>query len=126
MPARAYLVVGVLGLAVGLFVVIGSVQPTAAQSMSVDLSQGEFVFNPSEITVPAGTITFNLTNTDTRRHNLVISVNGAETGGADANTVQPGDSLSWDVTLDQPGTYDFWCGVGNHRERGMVGKITVQ
>jgi plastocyanin len=33
----------------------------------------------------------------------------------------------WHTTLvfDQPGTYEFWCPVGNHHGRGMYGKFIV-
>jgi len=30
-----------------------------------------------------------------------------------------------DVTFTRAGTFDFWCPVDGHRDRGMVGTITV-
>jgi uncharacterized cupredoxin-like copper-binding protein len=30
------------------------------------------------------------------------------------------------VDLSEPGTYRFYCPVGNHEQLGMVGEVTVQ
>lgn len=123
MRARATLTIVALGLAIAALVVTETGQPVAAQSAPIEVGFGAFHFEPAELTVPVGQTVFNLTNLDSqRRHNMVIDVNGtvmeSETLGASTAGV-------WEVMLDQPGTYDFWCSVSNHRERGMVGKITV-
>jgi plastocyanin len=123
MRARATLTIAALGLAIAALVVTETGQPVAAQSAPIEVGFGEFHFEPAELTVPVGQTIFNLTNLDgQRRHNMVIDVNGtvmeSETLGASTAGV-------WEIMLDQPGTYDFWCSEGNHRERGMVGKITV-
>jgi uncharacterized cupredoxin-like copper-binding protein len=35
----------------------------------------------------------------------------------------PGQSATF--TFPTPGRFEFWCPVGQHRERGMVGTLTV-
>jgi hypothetical protein len=49
--------------------------------------------------------------------------------GVDSDTtpvIQPGGaSQRLTVTL-QPGTYELWCPVGNHRDRGMALTVTVR
>lgn len=54
---------------------------------------------------------------------MVIDVGGTllESESYSANT-----SGVWEISLDQPGTYEFWCSIGNHREQGMVGTITIE
>jgi plastocyanin len=123
MRARVSLTVAALALAVGIGFAGGFGESAAAQALPVEIGLGEYVFIPAEVTVPAGLTTFNLTNTDSRRHNMVIGYNGLE---MESETVDAGAAGVWEVTLDQPGTYEFWCNVGNHRERGMVGMLTVQ
>jgi hypothetical protein len=54
---------------------------------------------------------------------MVIDFNGTM---LESPTLGPNGAGPWNVTLDRPGTYEFWCSVGNHRERGMVGTLTVQ
>jgi uncharacterized cupredoxin-like copper-binding protein len=91
---------------------------------TVDLSAADFKFNPSEVTLKRGDVTFKLTNDGQAPHALEIEdVNGQdeETEGE----VQPGDSQTLTVNMP-PGTYEFYCPVGNHKEMGMVGEITVQ
>ena len=43
-----------------------------------------------------------------------------------ASDLSPGQSGVLTVDLSKPGTYEFYCPVGNHREQGMEGTITVQ
>jgi plastocyanin len=112
-----------LALAVGIAFAGGFGESAAAQALPVEVGFGEYVFTPAEIVVPVGLTTFTFSNTDSRRHNMVIGYYGLE---LESETVAAGDAGVWEVTLDQPGTYEFWCNVSNHRERGMVGVITVQ
>lgn len=123
MRAHVSLTLGALALALG--VALGTVpsQPAVAQAVPVEVGFGEFVFNPAELALPVGVSTFNFTNADSRRHNMVIAYNGAELESAE---ISAGATGTWEVTLEQPGMYEFWCSVGNHRERGMVGMLTVQ
>jgi plastocyanin len=123
MRARVTLTIAALGLAIAALVVTETGQPVAAQSAPIEVGLGEFHFEPAELTVPVGQTVFNITNLDgQRRHNMVIDVNGTV---MESEMFQASAAGVWEVMLDQPGTYDFWCGVGNHRERGMAGKITV-
>ena len=40
--------------------------------------------------------------------------------------VSAGNSTSVEFTPDKPGTYEYYCSVGNHRAQGMVGKLIVE
>ena len=55
-----------------------------------------------------------------------LSIEGPGVDGASTAVVQPGgDSQTLNVTL-QPGTYEVWCPVGNHRAQGMETTIAVK
>ena len=123
MRARVSSMVATLALAVGVALAGGFGGSAAAQAVPVEVGFGEYVFTPAEVIVPAGITTFSFSNTDSRRHNMAIGYNGVE---MESETVDAGAVGAWEVTLDQPGTYEFWCNVGNHRERGMIGMLTVQ
>ena len=81
---------------------------------------GQLVFDPTELSAPAGDITLDLTNDSAVPHN--IAVDGAE-GVSD--TIQDGGTA--DLTVNLPaGTYEYYCDVPGHREAGMVGTLTVR
>lgn len=70
-----------------------------------------------------GTYTFAAINAGHDEH--AIEIDGP--GVSDLRTpgvVQPGQSASLTVTL-QPGTYDIYCPVGDHRAMGMEVHFTV-
>jgi plastocyanin len=91
----------------------------AAQTIQV--SATEFAFDPSEISAEPGEITFELTNDGGAPHALEIEGNGVEEA---SETIDGGDSTSLTVDLDE-GTYEIYCPVGDHEDRGMVGTLTV-
>ena len=74
----------------------------------------DFEFTPPEITVAAGTeVTF--TNDDTSPHTATADDDSFDTGDLD-------QGASGEVTLDEPGTYAYFCNIHNY----MTGSITVE
>ena len=55
-------------------------------------------------------------------HALEIEAPGGEVETGD---IQPGESATLTANLDRPGKYEWYCPVGNHRDLGMEGEITV-
>ena len=91
---------------------------------TVDMTAVDYRFNPADTTVKSGNVTFNLTNDGQQPHSLEIEdVNGQDE--EIEGDVSPGQSGSLTVNLP-PGTYEFYCPVGNHKEMGMEGEITVK
>jgi plastocyanin len=90
---------------------------------TVDVSLVDFAIDPPNPTVAAGTVTFAVTNDGQAPHNLEVEGNGVE-------EVLPADLAggeSGDLTVDlQPGTYEWYCPVGNHAAMGMEGELTVE
>ncbi len=91
----------------------------AAQTIQV--SATEFAFDPAEISAEPGEITFELTNDGSAPHALEVEGNGVEEA---SETINGGESTSLTVDLDE-GTYEIYCPVGDHAERGMVGTLAV-
>ena len=79
-------------------------------------------FKPDQLTVKAGqTVTVNLVNKDSVPHTFELEgVAGVGVG------IPPGGEGTLEFTIDQPGTYTIFCGVGNHRAAGMVGQLIVE
>ena len=101
---------------------------TAAQAgggaSSVDVSETEYKLNPSDPTVKAGQVTFNVTNDGQVVHTLEVEgPNGEQKLNSD---LSPGQSGTLSVDLSKPGKYEFYCPVDNHKQMGMEGEITVK
>ena len=91
---------------------------------TVEISATDFAFEPADPTVQAGTVTVELTNDGQAPHNIEIE---GPSGEAELEQdLAPGDSGSLEVDLSKPGTYEMYCPVGNHRELGMEGEVTVE
>jgi plastocyanin len=103
---------------------IGSGAAAVYAQTTTTVVMNEFTFAPDRIVVPAGRDTFFLQNTGQFPHNVHVEGNGVSVDVKADGPVESGDSFSGVVTL-APGTYDVWCPVPTHRERGMIGTLTV-
>jgi plastocyanin len=91
---------------------------------TVDVKATDFKFDPDDPTVKPGEVTFDVTNDGEAPHNLEVE---GPSGEAELpEDLQAGDSGSFSVDLSEPGTYRFYCPVGNHEDLGMVGEVTAQ
>lgn len=83
---------------------------------TIELEAGNFYFRPAQIVVNAGTVKVRVTNSG-GFHDFVID---------ELDIRQPmEDGTEFEFTV-KPGTYTFYCSVGNHRQMGMEGTIVVQ
>jgi uncharacterized cupredoxin-like copper-binding protein len=73
--------------------------------------------------LPAGSITFAVTNAGARQHNFEIEGQGIDE--VLAQNLQPGESDTLTVEL-APGEYRVYCPVGNHAGQGMELTLTVE
>jgi plastocyanin len=82
---------------------------------------GGLTFDKSELTAKAGEVTINFDNPSTVPHAVEIEGNGVE---EESEQVTGGKaSVSADL---KAGTYTYYCPVGNHRDAGMEGTLTVE
>ena len=114
---KRVVVVPLVAALVGLTVVAGVVHAQSAVTMSAV----EFAFQPSTVRTASGTVTFNLRNNGQFPHNIQFDGQDAPIF---ADNLTAGQSASATVTL-APGTYTFYCPVDGHRDRGMVGTLTI-
>ncbi len=68
-----------------------------------------------------GLIAFEVTNDGQVPHALAIV---GPAGQARTQTLKPGERTTVEVRLP-PGTYKWYCPVGDHERRGMVGRVRV-
>lgn len=94
---------------------------TATTQKTFDIDGGNFYFSPNKITVNTGdTVTINFKN-DGGIHDFVI-----DDFKVKSDLITTGKTESFTFTADKAGTFQFYCSVPGHKEKGMVGTLVVQ
>ena len=95
---------------------------SASAGEPVQITAKDFELDPADVRVEAsGETTFTLTNEGESEHALEVEGNGVE---EETETIAPGDTAS--VTVDlEPGEYELYCPVDDHRSRGMEATLVV-
>lgn len=99
----------------------GAETGAAAASETKHVVATDFEFDPSAITASDGNLTFEVMNEGGAPHALAIRGNGVDES---SDTVDGGQSTTFEVSL-QDGSYEIYCPVGDHADRGMVGTLQV-
>jgi plastocyanin len=82
---------------------------------------GSISWEPGELSAPAGSVTIRLVNESSTPHAVEVEGNGVE---EKSETVTGGET---ELTVDlEPGEYTYYCPVGQHRQNGMEGTLTVE
>jgi plastocyanin len=98
--------------------------PPAATATRVTATLTEFSIELSQQTFSPGTYEFVAEEEGQFPH--ALSIDGPGVDSTSTEVIEPGGaSQTLTVTL-QPGTYELWCPVGNHRAQGMETTITVE
>lgn len=99
-----------------------SEQSSGEQSETVTLSGSEFKYEPATISAKIGqAVKVVYTNTGKYPHNFVIDELGMK-----SQTIKAGETETFTFTPSKAGTFSFYCSLPNHREKGMVGTLSVQ
>jgi plastocyanin len=84
---------------------------------------GDLKFDKSSLTAKAGDVTIVLRNPSSAGapHAVEIEGKGVE---EESDTINPGGTSKVSAKLE-PGEYEFYCPVGDHKDAGMEGTLTV-
>ena len=89
----------------------------------ITINETEFKLTPSNVSLPKpGTYEFTAVNKGSVTHALEIEGKGVED---ETDDISPGESATVEVTFKEGGSYEMYCPVDGHKDRGMEGKITV-
>lgn len=100
----------------------GKPSASSKTEREIAVSGSEYAFEPRSVSVKKDeTIRIIFTNTGGLAHNLVIDELGIST-----KTVSGGGKDELVFTAGKDGTYSFYCSIGNHREQGMEGTISIE
>jgi plastocyanin len=82
---------------------------------------GAISWEPGELSAPAGSVTIKLVNESDTPHAVEVEGNGVE---EESETITGGET---ELTVDlEAGDYTYYCPVGQHRQQGMEGTLTVE
>ena len=128
-------------MAVFLLVACGG---NASPKTEITLELTDFAYTPLSVTIPAGQpVVITLENTGLVEHDFVIerisaSVEAMQDSGSEMHhtqgeasdfdvhaSAQAGESTVLELTVSEPGTYQFFCSVEGHKEAGMIGELIV-
>jgi uncharacterized cupredoxin-like copper-binding protein len=91
---------------------------------TVNVSETDFKLNPADPKIAkSGVIAFKATNDGKVDHSLEIEAKGEEFEIEEP--IKPGDSATLKAKLE-PGTYEWYCPIDDHKGKGMKGEITVE
>ena len=82
---------------------------------------GALKFTKTELTADAGQVEIDFSNPSQVPH--AVDIEGVDGGVTETVTGADAPPISVDL---QAGEYTFYCPVGNHRQEGMEGKLTVR
>jgi plastocyanin len=96
---------------------------SAAPRQTITITETDFALEPSSVDLDApGTYAFEVVNDGQVAHALEVEGEGIE---EETETLQPGERATLTVALES-GSYELYCPVGDHKERGMTGKVEIQ
>ncbi|MHB0934955.1 MAG: cupredoxin domain-containing protein [Armatimonadota bacterium] len=95
---------------------------TEEQVTTVDVGLTEFAIALDPDNALAGDVVFNVRNNGDVVHAFEVEGQGIEQS---TPRLQPGETATLRIANMQPGTYEVYCPVGNHAERGMRDTFTV-
>jgi plastocyanin len=92
-----------------------------AQTLTVTADPGGAIkWDKTSLSAKAGSVSLKLVNQSDVPHAIEVEGNGVEKA---TKIISKADA---DVTVDlKPGKYEYYCPVGNHKEQGMKGTLTV-
>ncbi len=85
---------------------------------TVEVALGDFTIS-GNLTAPAGKIRLHAVNGGGIRHNIGVR------GGPVSGDALPGGQTTVDLGDLKPGTYQLYCDIVGHVERGMVAELVV-
>jgi len=123
---RSHLAAGWLAAAAALAAALAGHSGLAAPALPapVQVRAKEFAFDPRELVLPPGELTFQVKNDGAIEHNFAIE-DGAGKALGQIPIIAPGATETLRVTL-RPGRLAMVCTLPGHREAGMHGTITVR
>ena len=124
LPVLLFMAVGLVGM---LAVTAGHAASRTLAASSFEVKTGEWYYDPKEISVAASSmvsITLQHVGSASIPHDIKFELGNGRVAASKRINGGGTDVLGFAAPAE-PGEYVFYCSVGNHRSRGMEGKLVV-
>lgn len=99
---------------------------SVAQAQTVEVKLGEYYFDPKELQAPIGPVVFQLSNVGPERpHTFAVRNLNGQGELVKSPQLRVGTNATLEATFTEPGTYQVYCTLPGHADRGQVGTLTV-
>ena len=93
---------------------------TGGEVKEFTITASSFRYAPAAMSVKKGDTVKILIKNSGGMHDFVIDELGVKTP-----VIQDGEDTSVEFVAKEAGEFEYYCSVGNHRQQGMVGTLTV-
>ena len=101
--------------------------PTPAGPQVLEVKAGDYYFEPKDLTVKPGAVVIKLSNAGPeRQHTFHVRNKSGDGDLAKSERLDVGASGTVEFTLTEAGTYEIYCSLRGHADRGQKGTLTVQ
>jgi uncharacterized cupredoxin-like copper-binding protein len=98
---------------------------TAAGPQTMEVKAGDFFYDPKAVSFKVGAIALTMSNGGDRPHTLYVKKQGGSAELAKTDRVEPGKTATLQFTITEPGTYELYCNLPGHADRGQKATLTV-
>ena len=106
---------------------VATTAPTPAGPQVIEIKAGDYYFEPKDLTARPGSISVKMTNDGPERpHTFVVRNLNKDGDLVKSERVQVGQSATIEFTVSEEGTYEVYCSLQGHADRGQVGSLTVK
>jgi uncharacterized cupredoxin-like copper-binding protein len=129
--ARMCLAIATLALVAGSLLLVPSLAGATKKATTVAVTAGkpsEFGFIVAKKSLPAGAVSFKVTNKGAIAHDFKMCTKGGLANactGKVTKLLSPGQSQTLSVTLTKKGSFEYLCTVPGHAAAGMKGDLKV-
>jgi plastocyanin len=101
--------------------------PAPAGLQVVEIKTGDYFYEPNQMIVRPGAVTVQFTNTGPGRpHTFAVRNKDGSGNLVRSGQVAVGSTGTVDFTVQDEGTYEFYCTLPGHADRGQKGVLTVR
>jgi plastocyanin len=98
--------------------------PAGVQAVSV--KAGEYFYDPKDLRVKPGAVAVTMTNDGPERpHTFVVKNKSGDGDLFKSDRVPVGDPVTLEFSVMEEGTYEVYCSLPGHADRGQRGTLTV-
>jgi uncharacterized cupredoxin-like copper-binding protein len=99
---------------------------TSAQPQAITVKAGDYFYEPKEISVRPGTIVVTMPNEGPERPHTFTVRNKSGSGDLfKSERVNQGQTATLEFEIMEEGTYELYCNLPGHADRGQRGTLTV-